>query len=400
MTMLSTPTSSHAADHAARDDAPTPWWRLPIIAIGVSLIVGVVLLAFSWPAVSADPHDLPIGVVATDEQRELLTESIDEQSDGAIALVEYDDRDAAVTAIEQREVYGAVVLPAAQGDAPEVLAASAASTAVAQLLGGLAQEQQAQIDAQIRTTVEENLSAMQQSVAEQIQAIIQAVMSGQTPQLPEQGAEPISIPVVTVEVTDVVPLSDSDPRGAGLAAAMFPMVIGGVIGGVVLSIAVRGGGLRRVVGVLIYAPVAGLVLAGILQGMYGALQGDYWLNAAAIALAIAAISGTITGLAGLLGPIGVGLGAAFMMLVANPLSAATVPVEFIAAPWGAFGQWLPPGAAATLLRDVSYFPAADASFPWLVLAGWAVVGLALTLVDLPARRIARGETAAEHPLTV
>lgn len=400
MTMVSTPTSSHAADHAAGDDAPTPWWRLTIIAIGVSLIVGVVLLAFSWPAVSADPHDLPIGVVATDEQLDLLTESIDEQSDGAIALVEYDDRDAAVTAIEQREVYGAVVLPAAQGDAPEVLTASAASTAVAQLLGGLAQEQQAQIDAQIRTTVEENLSAMQQSVAEQIQAIVQAVMSGQTPQLPEQGAEPISIPVVTVEVTDVVPLSDSDPRGAGLAAAMFPMVIGGVIGGVVLSIAVRGGGLRRVVGVLIYAPVAGLVLAGILQGMYGALQGDYWLNAAAIALAIAAISGTITGLAGLLGPIGVGLGAAFMMLVANPLSAATVPVEFIASPWGAFGQWLPPGAAATLLRDVSYFPAADASFPWLVLTGWAIVGLALTLVDLPARRIARGETAAEHPLTV
>lgn len=400
MTMLSTPTSSHAADHAAGDDAPTPWWRLTIIAIGVSLIVGVVLPAFSWPAVSADPHDLPIGVVATDEQLDLLTESIDEQSDGAIALVEYDDRDAAVTAIEQREVYGAVVLPAAQGDAPEVLTASAASTAVAQLLGGLAQEQQAQIDAQIRTTVEENLSAMQQSVAEQIQAIVQAVMSGQTPQLPEQGAEPISIPVVTVEVTDVVPLSDSDPRGAGLAAAMFPMVIGGVIGGVVLSIAVRGGGLRRVVGVLIYAPVAGLVLAGILQGMYGALQGDYWLNAAAIALAIAAISGTITGLAGLLGPIGVGLGAAFMMLVANPLSAATVPVEFIASPWGAFGQWLPPGAAATLLRDVSYFPAADASFPWLVLTGWAIVGLALTLVDLPARRIARGETAAEHPLTV
>ncbi|GAA1469270.1 ABC transporter permease [Microbacterium thalassium] len=392
-------------------DAPqelerTPWWRVPIIAIGVSLIVGVVLLAFSWPAVTADPHDLPIGVVASAEQLDQISDNVDEQSEGAIALTEYEDRDAAVTAIEEREVYGAVVLPAEQGEAPEVLIATAASPAVAQLLQGLASEQQAQIDAQIRATVEENLATMQQSFAEKvaaaIQAAVQAALSGQTPQMPGDDADaaPITIPVVTVEVTDVVPLADTDPRGAGLSAAMFPMVIGGMIGGIALTLAVKGGGLRRVVGVAIYAPAAGLLIAGILQGAYGALQGSYWLNASAIALAIAAISSTITGLAGLIGPAGVGLGAAFMMLVANPLSAAAVPVEFIAAPWGAFGQWLPPGAAATLIRDLSYFPAADATFPWLVLATWTVVGLALTLVDLPARRLAAGETAAEHPLTV
>jgi hypothetical protein len=30
---------------------------------------------------------------------------------------------------------------------------------------------------------------------------------------------------------------------------------------------------------------------------------------------------------------------------------------------------------------VSYFPAADASFAWLVLAGWAVAGIALAAVS-------------------
>jgi len=382
----------------------TPWWRLPIIAIGVALIVGVVLLAFSWPAVTADPQDLPIGVVASPEQIDQITATIDEQSDGAIALTEYDDRDAAVAAIEQREAYGAIVLPAAQGDAPEVLIASAANTAVAQMLQNLAVEQQAQIDAQIRANVEENLAAMQQSFADKIaaaiQAAVQAALSGQTPQAPSADAAPIAIPVVTVQVTDVVPLADTDPRGAGLTAAMFPMVIGGMIGGIALTLVVTGGGLRRVVGVAIYAPVAGLIIAGILQGAYGALQGSFVLNATAIALAIAAVSSTITGLAGLIGPAGVGVGAAFTMLIANPLSAAAVPVEFIAAPWGAIGQWLPPGAAATLIRNLSYFPAADVTFPWLVLAVWTVVGLGLTLIDLPARRLAAGETATEHPLTV
>ncbi|MEZ3158982.1 hypothetical protein AB1K54_00405 [Microbacterium sp. BWT-B31] len=379
----------------------TPWWRLPIIAVGVSLIVGVVLLAFSWPAVTADPRDLPIGIVGSAEQIEQVSEAIDEQSEGAIALTEYDDRDAAVTAIEHREVYGAVVLPAEQTQSPEVLTASAASPAVAQMLQGIATGLQQQIDAQIHATIEESLAQLQQTVADKIQAAVQAALSGQAPQAPApEASAPLTIPTVTVEVTDLVPLAGGDPRGTGLTAAMFPMVLGGILGGVILTLTVKGGGLRRVVGVLIYAPVAGVVLAGILQGLYGALQGGYWLNAAAIALAIAAISSTITGLAGLIGPAGVGVGAAFTMLVANPLSATAVPVEFIPAPWGAFGQWLPPGAAATLLRNLSYFPGADSSFQWALLGIWAAAGLALTLVDIPARRLAAGQTEAEHPLTL
>lgn len=68
------------------------------------------------------------------------------------------------------------------------------------------------------------------------------------------------------------------------------------------------------------------------------------------------------------------------MLVANPISAAAVPVEFLLSPWGAVGQWFPPGAAATLLRELSYFPGADTTFPWLVLCGWAALGVLLSLV--------------------
>ena len=38
-----------------------------------------------------------------------------------------------------------------------------------------------------------------------------------------------------------------------------------------------------------------------------------------------------------------------------------------------------PGASVTLLRDLSYFPEAKATMPWLVLAGWALVGVVLML---------------------
>lgn len=380
---------------------PTPWSRALGVAVVLSLVVGVILLLFAWPAVTASPQNLPVGVVGDDAQVTQVEATVSEKADGAVSLTRYDSRDAAVAAIERRESYGAIVLGASPTDAPEVLTASAASSTVAQMLNDLAQSMQAAIDEQIRSTVEAQITAAQQEAAARIQSVLEAVRSGQTPQIPEAGSSgSVQIPVVTVTVTDIVPFAASDPRGAALGVASFPLVLGGLAVGIVSTLVVRGSAVRRVTTVVVAAVGAGLVLAGILQGLFGALQGSFWLNAAACAATIAAIAATVTGCAGLLGPAGVGLGAAFTMLFANPLSAAAIPVEFLLQPWGAIGQWLPPGAAATLLRSLSYFPDAATAQQWTVLLLWAAGGLALTLVDLPARRLRAGQTAAEHPLTV
>ena len=180
-------------------------------------------------------------------------------------------------------------------------------------------------------------------------------------------------------VTDVVPLSDRDPRGTGLIAALFPLLLGGMIGGIAISIAVVGA-MRRVLAVVIYSAVGGAVLAAILQGWFGSLQGDYWLNSVGIALALAAIAAPITGFVALMGRPGIALGPVIMLLFANPISGAAIPKEFFPAPWGEVGQWFPPGAAATLLRELSYFPAADTMFPWLVLSAWTAGGILLSTV--------------------
>jgi hypothetical protein len=137
---------------------------------------------------------------------------------------------------------------------------------------------------------------------------------------------------------------------------------------------------RRLVALAVYAIVAALAIVGILQGWFGVLQGDFLVNSGAVALALLAGAGTIVGLTSVLGRPGVPIGVVVLLLIANPIASAAQPVEFLAAPWGAVGQWFPPGAAATLLRDLSYFPAADATFPWLVLAGWVVAGLLLVLL--------------------
>jgi hypothetical protein len=312
----------------------TPWRRLLIAGVGLAAVVSVIVIAFLWPTITSSVKSLPIGVVGPAAVTSQLEDALDEKSPGTFAFTEADDRAAAVELIESRAVYGAIVL----GDSPEILTASAGSPVVSQLLGSLAPALQGQLTA----------AALAQGI-------------------------PLASPIV-VAVTDVVPLASTDPRGAGLTSASFPLVLGGMLGGIAISIAVVGVW-RRVTAVLVYAAVAGLGLAGIMQGWFGALQGDYLVNASAIALALLSISGVIVGFVSLLGRPGIAVGPIVYLLIANPISAAAQPMEFLAQPWGAVGQWFPPGAAATLLRDLSYFPSANTVFPWLVLGGWAAAGL-------------------------
>ncbi len=320
----------------------SPWARVLGVGAALSLVVGVIVIAFSWPGIASEPQNLPVAFVGPTEQLAQVQGALDENAPGVIVPVDADDRAAAVDLIETREAYGAVII----GAEPEVLTASAASPAVAQMLTGMAAQLQAQA----------NAAAAAQAAAAGVQA-----------------------PVITVTVTDVVPLADTDPRGVGLAASAFPLVLGGMIGGIAITIALVGAW-RRVVALAAYAVVAGFVVAGILQGWFGVLQGDYLVNAAAYALAFAAIGAPIVGFAALVGRAGIALGPVLFLLIANPISSAAQPVEFLPEPWGAIGQWFPPGAAATLLRELSYFPAADTTFPWLVLAGWAAAGVLLALV--------------------
>lgn len=330
------------------------------ISLALAAVVAVIVLAFSWPSVTAEPKDLPIAITGPAEAVSAAEEAVDEQSPGAIALREVDDRDAAVEAIETREAYGAIVL----GTEPEVLTSSASSLAVAQLLGAVA------------TQLEEGVNAQAAAAA-------------------EAAGAPTAPPHIDVPVTDVVPLADTDPRGTGLTAALFPLVLGGMLGGIAISLAVIGA-MRRVTAVLLYSAFGGLALAGILQGWFGSLQGDFWLNAAGIALALAAIAAPITGFVALMGRAGIAVGPIVMLLFANPISAAAIPKEFLPVPWGEVGQWFPPGAAATLMRELSYFPAADMTFSWLVLAAWAAGGILLSLIG-HFREAGGAEPGAEAP---
>jgi hypothetical protein len=88
----------------------------------------------------------------------------------------------------------------------------------------------------------------------------------------------------------------------------------------------------------------------------------------------------IVGVVSVVGRPGIAIGPVLFLLIANPIASAAQPWQMLPAPWGAIGQWMPPGAAAALLRDETYFPRADTTQLWVALASWALLGLVLATV--------------------
>lgn len=313
----------------------SPWRRSVGFGVALAAIVAMIVLAFLWPSFTASARGLPVAIAGPSSQVTAVRAALTKGSPGTFAFTTVSDRAQAVRRIARREDYGAIVV----GASPEVLTATAASPTIAQLLDSLAPKLQQQVAA-----AADHLSA---------------------------GA------MGAVKETDVAPLLPTDPRGSTIGASSLPIVLGGMVGGVLIALMIVGVW-RRFIALAVYAVVGSAAITAVLQGWFGALAGDYFINAGAVALMLLGIGGVMLGAAALVGRIGVAIGPILFLLGANPISASALPVEFLPVPWGAVGQWFPPGAGATLVRELSYFPGADLTFPWLVLAGWAVLGLLLS----------------------
>jgi hypothetical protein len=332
-TSPSLPSESPAAVAARR----APSWIRPVgVAVGVVVLQSLLVAFFAWPAMRTAPRDLPVVVAGPTAAVATVEGQLDSLRPGGFAVRGVADEAAADQALRDRKAYAAF-LPGTDGTMT-IHVASAASPTVASLL---------------------------------------------TQQL--AGAQ--------VRVVDVVPVDAHDPRGGGLASAFLPMLLTAIVAAALLwqAVKTRWG---RWLGVLLFASLAGLAEAAILQYGYAALPGNYLANAGVLVLLAAAIAGSVTGLASVFGRIGVALGALVVFVLGNPLSAITSAPELLPQPWGAIGQFLPPGAGGTLLRSVAYFDgAASATAAW-TLAAWAFVGLALIALYRPVS--SRREYGEEH----
>jgi hypothetical protein len=319
-------------------EAASPWTRVAGAVALLTVLISVLLTAFAWPSVRSSVHDVPIAIVGPAAAAGQVGAALDQRLPDAFEITRVDTTAAAEELIRDRAAYGAIDLSTGT---PQVIIASAASAPVAQTLQGVAT------------------------------ALAQA-------QAPATGP--------AAAVRDLAALPADDPRGAGLAAGALPLVLGGMLAAVLLTSLIRGTG-RRVTGALAFAVTGGLAMAAILQFWLGSLDGSYLANSGAVALTIAATSLAILGLESLLGPAGLGLGAATMMLVGNPLAGTATAPEMLPGWSGALGQLLPPGAGGQLLRSTAFFDGHGAAHSVTVLGIWAVAGVALCLIGgVRARR--------------
>ena len=285
------------------------------------VLVALFAFFFVQPGHDPEPDGVPLGLVgpAAERTAKLL------ERDGRFDPRRYDDAEAARAAIEDREVYGAVV----SGPQPQLLIASAASPQVALIL----QEAAGQVPGATKPPVE-----------------------------------------------DVKPLDRDDPRGTTINLLAVPIAVTSILGAMLLfqmAPTLRPG--ARLALLAAFAVVGGLVAMLIVRVAIGALPGSFLGLTALAALAIAAVAFASAGIMNAIGPPGILVSFLLFLMLGNPASGAASAPELLPEPWGTGGQFLPPGAAATGLRNVAYFDGAALARPLLVLAAYVTAGALLVL---------------------
>lgn len=353
--MNSEDTKTAAAEPAAAEQPREHGGPNPLaVVIGVPILVAVMLSLFAWPSSQLEPRELPLGVAGPAPVAGMIEDGLAKQAgEDAFDVHTYADQAEARAAIEDREVYGAIV---GSPTGITVLTASGASPMVAQLL------QQASVEMAANAPAPPGQPAGQP-----------ADQPGGQP-----GGQPAGPPAAP-KLVDVVPSDSDDPRGAVLGSSVLPLVLAGMATAMLLAFA-RKPGFGQALALITAAALSGLVVVGITQGWLSAFGGDWWVNGGVFALTILAIGAGVAGLGAVLGPAGLGLGAAVMMLVGNPFSGLSSAPELLPTWVGLTGQYLPPGAGGNLLRSTAYFDGAGAEQHLIVLASWAAAGLLLVVI--------------------
>ena len=359
------------------------WLKVITTSVLSSLVVALIVLAFTWPTKTMEAKNLPVSITGPEVTVSQFEQSLKDRGIETFELKQATSREDAENQIKQRETYGAIVFT--EGAAPEVLTAPAANAAATQMLNGVA----TQLNAQIQ----------HQALAAKTQALTQAIEAGgeqgaqAAAQLEQMKAETEKASAMTVKTTAVVPLSESDSSGSGIAISAFPLVIGGILGGSFSALRVNGTW-RRFVTATLYAVIGGALTALILNVWFGLIPGDFATLWAAFSATYLATASFIVGVSALTAPIvGLGVGAVITMFIGNPISGASMPSVFLPGAWGAIGQMMVPGASSTLLRSIAYFPEVATSGQWLVLGSWIAFGLLAGVIGwaLKERRSAKVE---------
>jgi hypothetical protein len=308
--------------------AHPPARQILIVSVALPVAITLAVLAFTWPVARAHPRSVPVGVVGSTPTVQQVVSHLEHDQPGAFDFRFFPSAGSAANAIRKREVYGAFVVAGGQ---LEVLEASAAGRAVAQVLTDAGQK---------------------------------------IPPAADAGAHPLRLSTV-----DVVPLSSKDPNGLVLSSALLPLTICSLIVASVIGVVVRfRPAWRQLVAVTTVSAVAGAGAYLVGQTWLGAFPAHGAADWGSLALTIAAMASATAGLIALIGVAGLGAAAALFVFVGNPFAGGSTAPDLLPAVASHLGQWLPPGAGLNLLRSTAYFNGHGSGSHVAILVTWTVVG--------------------------
>jgi hypothetical protein len=313
--------------HAPPAHEPSAAIRATGIVVALTAVLAIVAIAFALPAARTAPRDVPIGAAGPQAASGQVAAILDKQAPGAFAVTYYPGEDALRQAIRHRDVYGGIAFGP---DGRSLLIATGGSPMVAQML------------TQIGNGIAQNAH-------------------------------------VPLRIDDLAPPTKDDPRGAGLAASALPITLAGLLPAVALVFVLRREIWMRLAAMVVFAGVAGVTIAALLQYVLGSINQNFWGVAGGLTLGALASGLVILGFGSLFGRVGVAIAAVLALLVGNPLSGLNSAPEMLPTGWGVVGQWLPQGANATLLRSMAFFDGAGSELAVVALTCWIAVGVALVV---------------------
>jgi hypothetical protein len=317
---------NHAAEPggAAQRQAAIRGAAIPVVVgllIG-GLFVAVFLAAFHAPT----PHDLPVGVVGPASTVSSVRSQA--ESSGALEVHSYPDREAARSAVLQRDILGAYVVGS---KGPELLVAGANGPSVTQTLQGA-------------------FGAAAKASGQQL------------------------------TTTDVRPISSGDTRALSVFYGAFGVVLAGFLFGLTsMQMGPKLPASWRAVSAAAFSVGAGLVVAWLIQPVFGALPAPFWVTTAIVTMLALAISVTTAMLLKVFGSSGTFVASVVLLVFGNATSTGILPAQYLPGwlePWASI---LPVGVAVRALRGAAYFDDDGLASGLLILGAW-IVGAALIFV--------------------
>jgi hypothetical protein len=318
------------------------------------VVIGAVIaiaLGAAYLSIGHDPRprDVPIAAVGTPQ----IAQAIEAQAPDRLDVRAVPDLAAARQAIDEREVYAAVV-PGPHGVRELVIASSASN---------------------------------------QVANFMRKTLGAATPQ---------NVP----RIGDAKPLPEDDSAGSSIPLLVQLLILGGSVG--ILGFrrvlprfqAEPRSGVLPIAALVAYALAFGLAVTGISEEFGVGTDAAFLDRVLVFSFISLAVTASTAAMVSLIGAAGSAVAGTLFFVIGSQISGGNTALEFLSPFWSGLGEHLPGGAGTALVRDVLYFPDAPMGEPIATLAAYVGVGVlvVLGLSALRSRRPAASGSLLREPL--